>query len=337
LSYLQKCHCYISSSARRSTRRRSRRRSSTSVSTRRADEPRPSCSPTRLYPHGVVLVFALPFPSSHSHQAELELSATVSVHAGHPRRRASIRCAPSRTTSPFASSTRSRARSSQPRAESTFRAPVTAGRHCLATPELRPFVDLRPPDYLRPIQAVVSSAVTSSISPTPSPAESRAPAAAAPPRRRVRAAPTARTPWGYSTPALAPPPCAPPPLGLPDARPASLFRRLALPRPERRRRRRAVAPAACAAAARAPLHPTRARPAIRAPWPRFRRAMPPASRRRREPGPPRAACPWPCTGRPAARAGKTEEGGSRPGLPCMWGPAVSRPPPFYCFPFSYFS
>jgi len=41
LRYLQKCHCYISSSARRSTRRRSRRRSSTSVSTRRADEPRP--------------------------------------------------------------------------------------------------------------------------------------------------------------------------------------------------------------------------------------------------------------------------------------------------------
>ena len=69
------------------------------------------------------------------------------------------------------------------------------------------------------------------------------------PRRRSAAAPpcprrpTARTPWGYSTPALAPPPCAPPPLGLPDARPASLFRRLALPRPERRRRRRAAAPA----------------------------------------------------------------------------------------------
>ena len=49
----------------------------------------------------------------------------VGVHAGHPRRRASIRCAPSRTTSPFASSTRSRARSSQPRAESTSRAPAS--------------------------------------------------------------------------------------------------------------------------------------------------------------------------------------------------------------------
>ena len=43
------------------------------------------------------------------------------------------------------------------------------GRHCLAAPELRPSVDLRPPVYLRPIQAVVSSAVTSSISPTPFP------------------------------------------------------------------------------------------------------------------------------------------------------------------------
>ena len=110
--------------------------------------------------------FRHPLPSTRSRRAELELSATVSVHAGHPRRRASIRCAPSRTTSPFASSTRSRARSSQPRAESTFRAPVTAGRHCLATPELRPSVDLRPLVYLRPIQAVVSSAVTSSISPS---------------------------------------------------------------------------------------------------------------------------------------------------------------------------
>ena len=125
MSYLQKCHCYISSSARRSTRRRSRRRSSTSVSTRRADEPRPSCSHTRPYPHGVVLVFAIPFPSTRSRRAELELSATVSVHAGHPRRRASIRCAPSRTTSPFASSTRFRARSNQPRAESTSRAPAS--------------------------------------------------------------------------------------------------------------------------------------------------------------------------------------------------------------------
>ena len=89
MSYLQKCHCYISSSARCSTHRRSRRRSSTSVSTRRADEPRPSCSPTRLYPHGVVLVFALPFPSSHSHQAELELSApsasTPAILAAVPR------------------------------------------------------------------------------------------------------------------------------------------------------------------------------------------------------------------------------------------------------------
>ena len=32
------------------------------VATRRADEPRPSCSHTRPYPHGVVLVFASPFP-----------------------------------------------------------------------------------------------------------------------------------------------------------------------------------------------------------------------------------------------------------------------------------
>ena len=110
----------------------------------------------------------------------------VGVHAGHPRRRASIRCAPSRTTSPFASSTRSRARSSQPRAESTFRAPVTAGRHCLATPELRPSIDLRPPVYLRPIQAVVSSAVTSSISPTLFPFGSAAVVTGNMPRRRGR-------------------------------------------------------------------------------------------------------------------------------------------------------
>ena len=32
------------------------------VATRHADEPRPSCSHTRPYPHGVVLVFASPFP-----------------------------------------------------------------------------------------------------------------------------------------------------------------------------------------------------------------------------------------------------------------------------------
>ena len=32
------------------------------VATRRADEPRPSCSHTRPYPHGVVLVFASLFP-----------------------------------------------------------------------------------------------------------------------------------------------------------------------------------------------------------------------------------------------------------------------------------
>ena len=101
----------------------------------------------------------------------------------------------------------------------------------------------------------MSSPTTPSRSPASFPLDSGAIAAAAPPRRRVRAAPTARTPRGYSMPALAPPPCAPPPLGLPDARPASLFRRLALPWPERRRRRRAVAPTACAAAARAPLHP----------------------------------------------------------------------------------
>jgi hypothetical protein len=34
------------------------------------------------------------------------------------------------------------------------------------------------------------------------------------------------------------------------------------------------------------------------------------------------------------RAGEAEEGGSGPGLPCMWGPAVSRPP-FFLLYFSF--
>ena len=63
---------------------------------------------------------------------------------------------------------------------------MTAGRHCLATSELRPSVDLRPPVYLRPIQAVVSSAVTSSISPTLFPFGSAAVVTGNMPRRRGR-------------------------------------------------------------------------------------------------------------------------------------------------------
>ena len=87
-------------------------------------------------------------------------------------------------------------------------------------------------------------------------------------------------------------------------------------------------------AARRPCAPRPVpRPALRAPWPRFRRATPPASRRRREPGPPRAACPWPCTGRPAARAGKTEEGGEQAWAPLHVGPGCQPPPPFYVFHF----
>ena len=176
------------------------------------------------------------------------------------------------------------------------------------------------------IKPLVSSTATSSPSPTPSPAESRAPAAAAPPRRRVRAAPTARTPRGYSTPARAPPPCAPPPLGLPDARPASLFRRLALPRTERRRRRRAVAPAACAAAARAPLHPYPRAPRT----PGALASVPPSHAAGKPPpaGARAAAGRLPLAARrPAGRpCGQSRGRGSGPGLPCMWGPAVSRPP-----------
>ena len=81
MSYLQKCHCYISSSARRSTRRRSRRRSSSSVSTRCADEPR-----RRAHTPVLIRVESCPFSPSPSFHALTPSRARAQCHRRRPRR-----------------------------------------------------------------------------------------------------------------------------------------------------------------------------------------------------------------------------------------------------------
>jgi len=179
----------------------------TSPSMRRADKPRPSCSHARPYPHGVVSVFAIPFlPRAHAEPS------SSSGHRRRPRRPSSPPCLDSLRPEPhnlalcllhpFPSSFEPTP------GRIDLQSACVTGRHCLAAPELRPSVDLRPPVHLRSIQAVVSSALTYSISPSlfpslpalPSPGHSCAAAAAMPPPRARRGA-TLRKP---AHPRLAP-------------------------------------------------------------------------------------------------------------------------------------
>ena len=173
---------------------------------------------------------------------------------------------------------------------------------------------------------------------TPRPIPHSNPRPPPPNRRRAaveRAVRPARTPPALPAPARGPPLCA---LGLPgppDRGAARLRRRLAVARPERSRAAARPAPrtpppppACCGAPLR---HPTRLpapppRPRVGFAEPRCRQAAAGGSQGRC--GPPSRAP----TGRPPVRA-KAEEGTEAgPGLPYMWGPAVSRPP-FFLFMF----
>ena len=104
---------------------------------RRAGDPRPPRCASLSRARSRVR-FRISLPPSHSHRAELELSDTAGVHAGHPRGRASIRRAQSRTTSPSTSSASSLARSSQYRAESAPAPPaaIAASRRSSASPSI---------------------------------------------------------------------------------------------------------------------------------------------------------------------------------------------------------
>ena len=113
-----------------------------------------------------------------------------------------------------------------------------------STTHLRPFPAQNEPPVRFP--------ATSSCSPSVSPSDSGAIAAAAPPRRRGRAAASARTPPGLPVRRRSPLPGALGPPGLPGARAAHLRRRPAPTGPEHRRRR---CPAPCAAASRAERAP----------------------------------------------------------------------------------
>ena len=303
MSYLQKCHCYISSSARRSTRRRSCRRSSTSVSTRRADEPSPSCSHTRPYPHGVVLVFAIPFPSTRSRRAELELSAVAGVDPGHSRHPASIRCIQSRFASPRTHSTPPRARSCPTQAEIEPQQPSAIAVH-RAPPPSPPSFPLRP--FSAQIDPSVSSPATSSRSPTCPPLNPAPPppfclGAAAGTRRATRAC---RGPPLRGPPQRCRAPCGRrPPLVVPrrltaPAPPAAA----GTPPPTSRRRHARVHrhPSACAPLCPSPRAPPQACPALATDQRRCAAGRPPPARHA-------AAAGWPDRAPAVARAGKTEE------------------------------
>ena len=199
MSYLQKCHWYISSSARRSTRRRSRRRSSTSVSTRRADKPRPSCSHARPYPCGVVSVFAIPFlPRAHAEPS------SSSGHRRRPRRPSSPPCLDSPRPEPHNLSLglpHPFPSSFEPTpGRIDLQSSCVTGRHCLAAPELRPSVAPLPPVHLRSIRGHGEHPCAVLFLPNPIPARiphRRSRSAAAPPRMACCAAGARRGPPLY--------------------------------------------------------------------------------------------------------------------------------------------
>ena len=147
---------------------------------RRAGDPRPPRCASLSRARSRVR-FRISLPPSHSHRAELELSATAGVHAGHPRRRASIRRAQNRTTSPSTSSASSLARSSQYRAESAPAPPaaIAASRRSSASPS----IFLSRPSSIQ-IDHAVSFLVPLSSFPTPFPSSSCAGAAGTRPCRR---------------------------------------------------------------------------------------------------------------------------------------------------------
>ena len=160
-----------------------------------------------------------------------------------PRHRASIRPAPSRSTSPFTSYAPPRARLSPTPAESSPPQPATIVAFTGAPP---------PPSipYLRSTSArfegTVSILALSSPFPTLSPLESRIAGVGPPPRCRER--PSAATVPSRAASAWAPaaPPCAQGPLGLLECCASHPRGRLAPPRLERRHH---LAPPRAAAAA----------------------------------------------------------------------------------------